>query len=804
METTTTVKVNCYHCGDECRNLPLRFNDKEFCCEGCRLVYEVLQENNLCSYYRFNEKPGISPEQKVEGRFGYLDDASVKKKLVVFDDGKFATVNFYIPKMHCSSCIWLLENLQRINAGVVRSRVNFLNREVNLVFRQDLLSLRQLVELLSMIGYEPVIRLDDLDDRKKAKKDHSVSYKIGIAGFAFGNIMLFSFPEYFSLSDATDPGFKGVFSYINFFLSLPVFFYCSAQFFTSAVRSVNQKFLNIDVPIALGILVMFVRSTYEIFSGTGPGYMDTMAGLVFFMLLGRWFQDKTYKTLSFDRDYKSFFPVSVMVRRQASELAIPLSELRIGDRMLIRSEEIIPADAVLIQGDAFIDYSFVTGESLPVRKANGELLYAGGRQQGGLLEMEVVKEVSQSYLTQLWNNDRYIKKHDDGVFQLLVNRISHYFTFVIVAVAVIALFYWAATGDFPRGWNAFTAVLIIACPCALAISSPFTLGNILRIFGRNRFYLRGYAVIEKLAKVDTVVFDKTGTLTQNERSQISYSGRDLQRKELSMIRSLVSQSTHPLSRMLMAHLDGTAQLGVSGFAEYPGKGIEGHVENTIVRVGSAAFVNAQGFQSNAVDTVVFVALGNEVAGKFSIANSYRTGVRQLANRLRTKGYRTVVLTGDTSGEETSLRSLLGIEAELRFQQSPGDKLAAIQEFQEAGSNVLMVGDGLNDAGALKQSDVGISVSDDINNFSPACDGILDSASFSSLSAILDTATASRRIIIGSFVIALVYNLIGCWFAVQGTLSPVIAAVLMPLSTVTIISFTTGMSNLAAFKSANSL
>ena len=806
METTTTVKVNCYHCGDECRNLPLRFNDKEFCCEGCRLVYEVLQENNLCSYYRFNEKPGISPEQKVEGRFGYLDDASVKKKLVVFDDGKFATVNFYIPKMHCSSCIWLLENLQRINAGVVRSRVNFLNREVNLVFRQDLLSLRQLVELLSMIGYEPVIRLDDLDDRKKAKKDHSVSYKIGIAGFAFGNIMLFSFPEYFSLSDATDPGFKGVFSYINFFLSLPVFFYCSAQFFTSAVRSVNQKFLNIDVPIALGILVMFVRSTYEIFSGTGPGYMDTMAGLVFFMLLGRWFQDKTYKTLSFDRDYKSFFPVSVMVRRQASELAIPLSELRIGDRMLIRSEEIIPADAVLIQGDAFIDYSFVTGESLPVRKANGELLYAGGRQQGGLLEMEVVKEVSQSYLTQLWNNDRYIKKHDDGVFQLLVNRISHYFTFVIVAVAVIALFYWAATGDFPRGWNAFTAVLIIACPCALAISSPFTLGNILRIFGRNRFYLRGYAVIEKLAKVDTVVFDKTGTVTTGVmqlRNVVCAEGID-RHDALRMIGALELASEHPIARAIAiaAQKESGTLPDVQEFVSLAGMGARGVVEGVSVMVGHERLLQKElilipGPLRTALadarsqgNTAVVAAWGGSARAVCVVADQPKSTSKEAIATLRAMGLAPVLLTGDNQATAMAIALQVGIDADdyhVRGGVLPDEKVAVIRELQDRGYAVAMVGDGVNDAAALAQADVGIAMGTGTDVAMQASDLTIVNGDLRSVPDAIRLSRATLRTIRTNVFWAFAYNVAAIPLAASGRLNPMWAGLAMASSSVFVVT-----------------
>ena len=277
---TIETALTCYHCGEDCKDEVIRRDDKVFCCEGCKLVFEILQENNLCSYYQYNASPGQSPKGRfLEEKYAFLDDDQVRKKLVNFTDGKYTTINFYIPQMHCSSCIWLLEHLSRINSAVVRSQVNFLKRETIVVFEEQKISLRQVVEMLTMIGYEPVINLNDLENRQAAPKNRTRIYKIGIAGFAFGNIMLFSFPEYFSLSDYIDPGFKGVFSYINLALSLPVFFYCSSQFFVSAFASLKQKFLNIDVPIALGILVMFVRSLLEIATATGAGYLDTMSGL---------------------------------------------------------------------------------------------------------------------------------------------------------------------------------------------------------------------------------------------------------------------------------------------------------------------------------------------------------------------------------------------------------------------------------------------------------------------------------------------------------------------------------------------
>lgn len=791
MQKVIEIDIKCYHCGEPCVDEIIRVGEKQFCCEGCKLVYEILNENNLCTYYNFNENPGISPSKKnVDKRFAYLDEASVKSKLLQFSDGNTASLTFFIPQMHCSSCIWLLENLNRINDSILRSRVDFMRKEVQIFYKENTFSLRKLVELLSTIGYEPQINLDDLEKNKKQKKDRSAVYRIGVAGFCFGNIMMFSFPEYFSLADSTEKHYGNVFNYLNLVLSLPVLFYCSAPFFRFAFQSLKQKFLNIDVPIALGIFIMFVRSSYEIISATGAGYMDTMAGLTFFMLLGRQFQNKTYDTLSFDRDYKSFFPISVMVKRNGSERSIPVSDIKIGERIIIRNEELIPADSILIKGEASIDYSFVTGESASVYKKAGELLYAGGKQKGPAIEMEVVKQVEQSYLTQLWNNDAYVKKQTQSGFQQLVNRISHYFTIVILGIALASLAYWIFFGHAEIGWNAFTAVLIIACPCALAISSPFTLGNILRIFGRNKFYLKNYAVIEKLAKADSIVFDKTGTLTTNDRSDVVFHG-ELSENNKYLISSATFHSYHPLSRMIYEQTKGDRRGKVSNYTEFSGKGYLVVVDGLIIRIGSASFVKNQ--TSTGDETEVHISVSDNYLGYFSFKNVYRPGVDAMIASLRNEKYSLCVISGDHAGEKEKLKALCGEDSMILFEQTPADKLTFIQDLQKHGKNVLMIGDGLNDAGALRQADVGISVADNVNNFSPACDAIIDAQKLKSLSNILNVSKASKKIIYGSFIIALIYNAFGLYFAVRGELSPLFAAILMPISSVTIISFTTLLS-----------
>ncbi len=343
------VKQLCYHCGDEVLKENIVTDDKSFCCEGCKMVYEIINQNNLCNYYDIEKNPGITQKHKVrEGKFAFLDDASLTASLVHFTEKNQSHIIFYLPQMHCSSCIWILEHLGKLQPGIIKSQVDFLKKEILVVFDNTQTGLRKIAETLTSIGYEPHINLSHVNSKKISKHDKARIFKIGVAGFCFGNIMMMSFPEYFSLGTFEDESLKTFLGYFNLTLALPVFFYSASEFFISAWKGFKQKIVNIDAPIALAVLITFARSFYEVVSGTGAGYFDSMSGIVFFMLVGRYFQSKTYESLSFERDYTSYFPIGVSVLSDdGKEFQIPVSKLKVGQRIKIHSHEIIPADSII-------------------------------------------------------------------------------------------------------------------------------------------------------------------------------------------------------------------------------------------------------------------------------------------------------------------------------------------------------------------------------------------------------------------------------------------------------------------------
>lgn len=782
---------HCFHCGlGIVKTEIIIFDDKKFCCNGCKTVYEIFSLNDMTCYYDFEKSPGATPQES-NGKYDFLDNESIVSKLLEFQENTTAIVSLSIPHIHCSSCIWILENLQRLQKGISTSQVNFPEKKVRITFNPEIVTLKTIVHLLSSIGYEPYISLENYETAK-AKTDRSLIYKLGVAFFCFGNIMLLSFPEYFEVKEYWLDNYRGFFRWLIFALSLPSFVYSASGYYVAAWKSIKAKMLNIEIPIALGIVVMFVRSTVDIVFDYGQGFFDSMCGLIFFMLLGKLFQQKTYSFLSFERDYKSYFPIAVTkILADGTEIPVQVYDIQKGDRLLIRNQELIPVDGILISEKAALDYSFVTGEAVAIEKKSGDKLYAGGKQLGKVIEMEVLLSVSQSYLTQLWSNDIFQKKVDIK-HKTITDTISRYFTPALLGLAVVSFLYWIFI-SVDTAFNVFTAILIVACPCALALTAPFTLGNVLRIMGNRKFYLKNATVIEQLAEVDTIVFDKTGTITSNKKTAITYEGLELNDLELKLVKNTLRGSNHPLSRRLYEYIPNQDKIEPQHFEEITGKGITASFAEGRVKLGSSQFLQHMS-ENTHKKTKVHVEIDGVYKGSYIFNNQYRQGLETLFDTL-SKRYDLVVLSGDNDGERKILEKMLPKTTTLVFNQKPEEKLTYIEELQKQGKNVMMVGDGLNDAGALAQSNIGIAISENVNVFSPACDGILDATQFQKIAFFMKFSKNAMKTIYMSFGLSLLYNVVGLSYAISGNLLPIVAAIIMPLSTITIVSFVTIMSNI---------
>ena len=786
MEPSLAEELTCHHCGDPCDE-SIQAKDHYFCCYGCKAVDELLHHSDLQHHYLETSENTKSISQiKAERKYSFLDNEDVIKQLLSFQDEEISVIRFSLPAIHCSSCIYLLEHLPLIEPGIMRAEVHFTKKEITITFNERL-SLKKLAILLSQVGYPPAISLENLDKTKKHVEKSKIGVKIAVAGFCFGNSMLMSMPEYLDAKLLLTQDFKALFSWINLAFAFPALFYSAGDYFKQAWKGIQFGNLTIDVPIVLGILTLFSRSAYEIVTQTGIGYVDSLTGLVFFLLIGKWYQGKTYQALSFERDYTSYFPISITCLIDGEEYQRTLKELKKGDIVVVHNDELIPADGEIVSGAGNIDYSFVTGESKPVVKQKGATVFAGGRQKGGELVVQLKKSVNNSELTQLWNQEVFSKKKEN--LQSWVDKMSKYFTLAILLIAAVAGVYWWFA-DQEVVWNSISAVLIVACPCALALVLPFAYGHGMRVLGKSGLFLKNAEVIEAMSEIDQIVFDKTGTLTENE-AQASYEGAQLSSFDQQVLRSVLANSAHPLSRLIYNQLPSIPKLPLSYFSEEVGKGFTAEVNGVIVKVGSASYLEREAVSEIKRESTVFVQVGDK-QGVFKVNARYREGIFEVLKRLRER-YKLMVLSGDNDAEEQRLAPFFD---QLKFGQRPMDKLQIISNQED---NVLMIGDGLNDAGALKKAEVGIAISEDIHQFSPACDVILNSGEVSKIDAALHFSKRIKWIVFAAFALSFLYNAVGLSFAVTGNLTPLVSAVLMPVSSVTVVGFVTLTVNRAAYK-----
>lgn len=786
----------CAHCGLACPTGAPSEGEHRFCCVGCRAVYVLLHEEGLGDFYTLAPDAGVRPNpENVEGQYAFLDQPEIRAQYADFCDGRRLRATLRIPAIHCLACVWLLENLFRLEAGFGASRVDFARRELAIDIDLTQLTFSRAANRLAELGYPPEFRLADLEEEEQPVRFrlHRQEWlRLGFAGFAFGNTMLFSLAGYLGMDAGAAPGFRGLTGWLSFGLALPVVLYSAGDYWRASWIALRQGHLSIEVPIAAGIIALFAQSTWEIASGRGPGYFDSLDALLFFLLVGRAFSRAAWDRLSFERDYKSFFPLAVIRRSETGDASVAIGQLEVGDRVVLRPGDLIPADARLLSEQTRIDYSFVTGEAEPVQQVRGDLLFAGGRQSEGVIEVAIVKKVSQSYLTSLWDQSAFRKQRSERLDSLL-NRYSPRFTAAILLLAVASGLFWIPT-DPARALKAVTSILIVACPCALALASPFTLGTAQRLLARRGIFLRNPQVIEDLSQVNGVVFDKTGTLTSPQLSTVHFQGEELSETERRALSALLGHSSHPIAVRIQTWLQSRGDASeVRDFRETAGAGIQGTIGSNWILIGSPTCLADLGINvpSENLGATTVLALNGRYRGAFSWTDDLRPGVQMLIQTLE-KYLPVWLLSGDRDREGARWRSVFGAGTTLRFGQTPMDKLDYVRHLECEGRRILMVGDGLNDAGALRQSSVGMAVVESIGTFSPASDVILAAQSLRSLAEVLEYSRRAMRVVRVCLGISTVYNIIGLTIAARGELQPVVCAILMPLSSVTVVAAGCGL------------
>lgn len=767
---------HCYHCGDTNPAKPDVHDDKAFCCNGCVQVYRLLTDAGLEDVYQSEGYLPSANQSKAD--YSYLDLPDVQAKLIRYENEGLKVVSFELPTIHCASCLYILEAMPSWQPGVKRLDVQFSSKRAIIYFDPESIELSSIAQRLHSIGYPLNINLDASESKADGAKHYIAP--LAVAGFCFGNIMLFSLPEYLGLDNDLYSEFGHLFRYLSMILALPVMLYSANVWHKSAYQAIRRRIVTIDLPIVAGIWVLFLRSIYEVMVLNQPGFFDSLAGLIFFLLIGKWYQQKTFDRLSFDRNFTAFLPLVVQAENAKGErFQKSASNIEVGDVLFVRHGEIIPVDARLLSDHARINYSFITGEAEPETVTKDTQLFAGGSVQGKAIRVEVLKPLEESYLHALWDSRR---KGLKSRFQNITDSVSANFSIAILLTALVGALVWLPF-DASKAAMVFTAVLIVACPCALALAAPFSMGSGIRTLARRGIYIKNPDAMERLGTVSTLVFDKTGTLSYNEREKIDYVGTPLSSEERMMMASAVQQSAHPVSTSLSTYLNSNVASEPDHFEELEGRGIEAHINGRIIRIGSAAFAGA----SEQEGARVYVSIDGEPRGHFSWKSHYRDGIDDMLNSLSAH-YPIALLSGDGDAERAALTSLFSRWGDMRFRQKPDEKMNYIDGLQENDARVLMAGDGLNDTAALKTAWFGMAVSENTQSFGPSSDGIIESSKISMLPDVLRYAKQLQALTKESLRLSLVYNIVGLSFALAGVLTPIYCAILMPLSSVTVVGY----------------
>ncbi len=763
----------CVHC-DEQALMPLYLTqDTErnlpFCCQGCLTVYGVLRDMSLSSYYEIKKStPSLkrrSPVKKSENSFAYLDDLKFLSDYCYRNPEGDRVIDFYLEGIHCLACLWLIEKLPQLLPGVLRSKLD-LEQSVASITVSAEGRFSTVARELDRLGY----RSHALDRNESSKEHHRLEertflMRLGVAGAAAGNIMIYSFSLYAGASENT----ARIFQLLTVLLAIPVFTYSAFPFYQSAWTSLKNKTVSIDIPISMALLLGAFMGIRGFLLHSEDNYFDSLTALVFLLLLSRYFLRRIQNKGLSARDLHYFYQNESVLRKTGTEFEETHTQyLRIGDVIKVRADEFIPADGVVLSGDSLLNSSLLTGESIPASVKKGYKVFSGTQNLGADLLIEVEKLNRDTRLGK-------ILRHVEQGWSMrsrtvdLTSHVAKYFTLVVIALAVILfLVVYPEQGMEVALIRALT-LLIVTCPCALAISVPLTFHRSLTLAAQNGCIVKSDEVFEKLNHTKNIFLDKTGTVTLG---QLEVTGmQDLKVCCISLpdvIYTLEEKSRHPVARALMsfAFKSGGKKLPVSEFREIPGKGVEGIIEGNFYSIASSQIYE------NKIPVAVFVV---------------RDGVRKdsaaVISRLKKKDFNITLLSGDRAEVVLPLAEEVGIALDkAQFSISPENKVLLVKTIPHS----VMIGDGANDAMAIEAADVGIAVSGAMDISLRAADVFLTTPGLSGVENLISLSEETMKVVRRNLVLSLLYNSVSVLLVFNGIINPLVAAIVMPVSSLTVL------------------
>ncbi len=801
-------QIKCNHCHLSFDNeIMIKEDDLSFCCKGCQGVYHLLKSDGLDSFYEKLGNKTITPPLNLEEDDLYkFDTQSFMKNYTTLNKDGFCEVDLIIEGIHCAACVWLNEKILHDTKGLIEANINFTTNKAKVIWDADLLKLSDIILRIRSIGYNAYAYDSSVADEKATEAKREYFIKMMVAVIASMNIMMLSVAKYTGFFTGITPEVMNMIHIGEFILSTPVLFYSGWVFFKGAYFGLKNKILNMDFLVSSGALLTYIYSLFILFGAKGESYFDSVAMIITFVLVGKYLEVIGKKSAVDTLDkIKSSLPLEAVVIDGENKKQVALNSINIGNIIEIKTGEKVPVDGVIVKGEANFDEASLTGESLPVFKKVGDSVYSGTINTNNLIHFEVTKDFKNSTFSSI------VTLLEDSLnskpkIQDKANEISRGFTVSILSLSLLTFLVWyffgldlgfdyAGTNHFEKSFIVAISVIVIACPCALALATPIASLIGISELAKKGLLFKEAKFIESLAKANTVVFDKTGTLTKGELFVTKALIHNENKENLNLLYSLLDTSTHPISKSVKKYLSSKYNLKLEKLS---------NVKNIDARGISAEYTKSNGKTTKLIggnldlildekitydlrieNSVFIFAIDNEVIASFELVDEVKDYANDLIQYLQNKGIEVIMLTGDNEEVASKVATSLNIKKYFS-KQTPITKASYIKKLRDKEKIIVMVGDGVNDSVALSNADVAIAMGTSADISMAVSDIVLLNSSLTSLKDAFEISNRTYKFIKQNLAISLVYNLITIPFAMFGYVIPLVAALSMSLSSLLVV------------------
>ena len=788
----TLSNVKCTHCQLEFDESVMIKEEPElhFCCNGCQGVYHLLKEDGLDDFYDKMRNATIAPPIESSNDSSNFDLESFKARYIKTDADGFSRVDLVIEGIHCAACVWLNEKILHQTEGVLDTSINFSNNKAKIVWDEEVIPLSQIIEKIRSIGYNayPYDYNEVSQQAVESKRDYIT--RVGVAIFGTMNIMMIDVAKYAGFFSGMDTNILHMIHIVEFIFSTMVLFYSGWVFFKGAYYGLKNKIINMDLLVSGGATITYIYSLTILFGAKGHSYFDSVSMIIMFVLVGKYLEVLGKKSAMDSMDkMKSQIPLEATVVENGVKKVVMLDQIKVGDIIEVKNGEKASVDGQSIVDVSTFDESSLSGESLPVEKRKGDVVFSGTINTGTVMRYEATKNYANSTLSTMMNllEDSLASKPK---IEEVTNELSKYFSLTIIVLAILTYVGWYFfSGDFEKSLIITISVIVIACPCALALATPIASLVGISWATEKGLLFKEAKFIETFAQATTVVVDKTGTITEGDLTVRSQSAK-LDSDTLNLLYSLVEASTHPVSRSIRNYISGSVEdikiLELEKIEQLSSQGVQSFYQGKKLLGGNAKLMETQGILVKESDhTVYHFAIDGVLLSSFELEDSIKEDVEALVNYFKSIDVEMVMATGDHANVANRVAKEAGIE-KVYAEMSPIDKAEYISKLKEEGKRVVMVGDGINDTLALSKADIAIAMGSGADVALAVSDVVILN---NSLKGIKDSFIISRRtykFIKQNLMLSLVYNVVTIPLAMAGYVMPLVAALSMSLSSLMVV------------------